>query len=93
MATKKGVYQLDSGMWAYRFSILVDGKRISRKKTTDASGNKLRTQAAASKSREAAIMNARIERKHQVKISRRTIKEVFDEYVEKGRAGKAYKTY
>ena len=54
MATKNGVYQLDNGFWAYRFSIIIDGKRISRKKTTDEYGNKLNTQAAAAKARAAA---------------------------------------
>ena len=29
MATKDGVYQTENGLWAYRFSILIDGKRMS----------------------------------------------------------------
>ena len=51
MAAEKGVYQLDNGLWGYRFSILIDGRRITRKKTTDEFGNKLNTQAAAIKAR------------------------------------------
>ena len=56
---ENGVYQLESGLWAYRFSILVDGQRISRKKTTDAEGNKLKTQKQAAKARDAAIAAAK----------------------------------
>lgn len=43
MAKKKetGVFQTESGQWGYRFSLLIDGKRISRRKFTDTQGNKL----------------------------------------------------
>lgn len=92
MATKHGVYQLNNGNWAYRFSVLIDGKRVSRKKTTDAYGNKLTTQAAAVRARAAAITAAHIEMQRQHKVSRRTVADVFEEYRAKGRAGKAYKT-
>ena len=40
---RSGVYQLESGLWAYRFIIKVDGKQITSRKTTDEFGNKLRT--------------------------------------------------
>ncbi|SEA88175.1 hypothetical protein SAMN05216349_14313, partial [Oribacterium sp. KHPX15] len=92
MATKNGVYQMDNGFWAYRFSILIDGKRISRKKTTDEFGGKLKSQAAATKARAAAITSAHIEMERKHKISRRTVKEVFDEYCQNGRKDRAYKT-
>lgn len=90
--TENGIYQMENGMWAYRFSILIDGKRISRKKTTDENGNKLKTKREATKAREAAIANAHIEQKRKQPIARRTVKEVFEEYCEKGRAAKAYNT-
>ena len=45
-----GVYQLEDGYWAYRFSIIVDGRRISRKKRTDEQGKKLRISAVLSES-------------------------------------------
>lgn len=92
MSTKTGVYQLDNGMWEYRFSIIVDGKRISSKKRTDEFGKKLNTQAAAVKAREAAIKAAHIEGERKRKIIKKTVKEVFEEYRSKGRKGKAYKT-
>ena len=90
--TENGIYQMENGMWAYRFSIIIDGKRISRKKTTDENGNKLKTKREATKAREAAIANAHIEQKRKQPIARRTVKEVFEEYCEKGRTAKAYNT-
>ncbi len=94
MATKceNGVYKVENGLWGYRFSILIDGHRVSRKKTTDENGNKLKTQKAAAKAREAAIEQAHIEAKRKQPILRRTMKEVFDEYCEKGRSDRAYQT-
>ena len=85
MAVKceNGVYQQENGTWAYRFSILIDGRRISRKKTTDENGKQLKTQKQALKAREVAIANAHIEMKRSQKIIRRTVKEVFEEYCEK----------
>ena len=89
---ENGVYQLESGLWAYRFSILVDGQRISRKKTTDAEGNKLKTQKQAAKARDAAIAAAKVERQRKQTITRRTVAEVYNEYTENGRTGRAYQT-
>ena len=87
-----GVFQMDNGNWAYRFKMVVDGKEINRRKSTDENGNKLNNKTEAIKAREAAMVAARTERQRQRKISRRTIKEVFEEYREKGCTGKAYKT-
>ena len=87
-----GVIQKSNGLWEYRFVIVVDGITINRKKSTDAFGNKLRTKKEAIKAREAAMLAARTERQRQHKIIRRTFKEVFEEYREKGCTGKAYKT-
>ena len=92
MSTKTGVYQLDNGMWEYRFSIIVDGKRISRKKRTDEFGKKLCSQAAAVKARDAAIKTAHLEGERKRTITKKTVKDVFEEYRSKGRKGKAYKT-
>lgn len=87
-----GVIQKSNGIWEYRFVIVVDGVTINRKKSTDALGNKLRTKKEAIKAREAAMFAARSARQFQRKIVRRTIKEVYEEYREKGCTGKAYKT-
>ena len=87
-----GVFQMENGNWAYRFKMVVDGKEINRRKSTDEYGNKLNNKTEAVKAREAAMVAARTERQRQRKIIRRTIKEVFEEYREKGCTGKAYKT-
>lgn len=94
MATKceNGVYKTENGMWGYRFSLIIEGHRVSRKKTTDANGNKLKTQKAAAKAREAAIEQAYIEVKRKQPVVRKTVKEIFEEYCEKGRNDRAYKT-
>lgn len=95
MSTKRnnaGVYQKSNGFWEYRFTIVVNGKQISRKKSTDELGNKLKTKSEAVKAREAAIFKARTERERQREIERKKVKEVFQEYCDKGRSGKAYNT-
>ena len=89
---ENGVFQQDNGIWAYRFSILIDGRRISRKKTTDENGKSLKTQKQALKAREVAIKNAHLEMKRKQEVSRRTVKEVFEEYCEKGRTDRKYQT-
>ena len=87
-----GVFKMENGFWAYRFKMVVEGKEINRRKSTDANGNRLHNKTEAIKAREVAMVEARTERKRQVKISRRTVKEVFEEYQEKGRTGKMYNT-
>ena len=47
-----GVYQKSNGFWEYRFTIVVDGQQISRKKSTDEFGNKLKTKSEAIRARE-----------------------------------------
>ena len=87
-----GVYQKSNGFWEYRFTIVVDGQQISRKKSTDEFGNKLKTKSEAIRAREAAIFKARTDRERQREIKRKKVTEVFQEYCEKGRNGKAYNT-
>ena len=89
---ESGIRQRTDGYWEYRFTIVVDGKQISRRKSTDEFGNKLRTKKEATKAREIAIFNARTERERKREISRRTFEEIYNEYSEKGRIGKAYTT-
>lgn len=91
-AKESGVFKVDNGLWAYRFAIMIDGKQVARRKSTDAMGNKLRTKKDAVKAREAAIEQARLERVRKEKISRRTVKEVYDEYCQNGRSDRAYQT-
>ena len=94
MATNNnaGVYQKDNGYWEYRFVMMVDGKKINKKKSTDAFGNKLKTQKEAIKAREAAMQEARSGKVEKPKVCRRMVKDVYAEYCEKGRKDRAYQT-
>ena len=95
MATvcKDGVFQIENGCGGYRFSIVIDGRRVAKKKTTDAAGNKLKTQFQATKAREAAIRAAYIESQRKtLPPSRRTMKEVYLEYCQNGRKDRAFST-
>ena len=87
-----GVFKMDNGNWAYRFKIIVDGKEISRRKSTDENGNKLSNKTEAIKAREAAIVKARTDSKRKQKVVRKTYAEVYKEYCEKGRSDRAYET-
>lgn len=91
-ANSTGVYQKDNGYWEYRFVMMVDGKQINKKKSTDAFGNKLKTKREAIKAREAAMLAARTVREEKPKTTRRTVKDVYEEYCEKGRKDRAYQT-
>ena len=87
-----GIYQMPNGMWAYRFAIVVNGKTISRKKTTDEFGNKLAKKKDAIKARAHAIETIQSGYEKPIANKRKTIEEIFNEYCEKGRLGKAYST-
>lgn len=90
--SNSGVFKQTNGLWCYRFTIVVDGKKISRRKTTDENGNKLHSKRDAVRARELAMEAARTERQRQRKISRRTVAEVYAEYCAKGRSDRAYQT-
>lgn len=87
-----GVYQLKNGCWGFRYAINVNGKRKEGKKTKDEKGNPFKTEKQAFRARERAIIKERTEQKPTKKIVRKTFKEVFEEYCEYGRNGKAYTT-
>ena len=87
-----GVYQKKEGFWEYRFVIKVNGIQIAKKKSTDQFGNKLKTKKQAIQARTLAIQKAREERTSKPVITRRTVEEIYTEYCEKGRRGRAYQT-
>ena len=89
-----GVYQLENGFWAFRYAIVLNGKRKEGKKTKSEDGKPFKTQKQAAKAREIAIAKEQAKSllPQQKEIIRRTVKEIYDEYCEKGRAGKAYTT-
>jgi integrase len=89
----KGVYQLDNGYWAYRFSILINGKSKAQRRVKDENGKPFKTQKQAAKARAKAIIEEQTKAKlPQVKIVRKTVEDIFNEYCENGRNGKAYST-
>lgn len=89
-----GVYQLENGYWGYRYAIVINGKRKEAKKLKNESGNPFKTAKQAAKAREIAIAQEKTKAllPPQKEIIRKTVTEVYQEYCEKGRSGKAYAT-
>lgn len=89
-----GVYQLENGYWGYRYAIVINGKRKEAKKLKNESGNPFKTAKQAAKARETAIAQEKSKALllPQKTIIRKTVTEVYQEYCEKGRSGKAYTT-
>ncbi len=86
-----GIYQLPNGNWAYRFTQTINGKRHNHKSVKDENGEPMRSQKAAIRARQLAIMAAEA-RKNEKPRRRVTFAEVYQEYCDKGRSGKAYTT-
>lgn len=89
-----GVYQLENGFYGYRYAIVINGKRKEGKKLRNEMGKPFRTAKQAAKAREIAIAQEQSKAllPHQGKTVRKTVEEVYTEYCEKGRSGKAYST-
>ena len=90
--TSSGVYQLSNGMWGFRYAYWVNGKQKDIKRTKDENGDPFLTKAAALKARKAAIIETHSERTQKPAKPRMTVAEVFAEYCENGRHGKAFGT-
>lgn len=92
-----GILQLDNGYWEYRFTIVVDGKKVSSRRRRDECGKPFTTKRAAIKARNAALKAAQIIKEPHMSpstasIPKMTVSDVYKEYAEKGRGGKAYGT-
>lgn len=89
-----GVYQLENGYWGYRYAIVINGKRKEAKKLKNESGNPFKTAKQAARARELAIAQEKSKAllPPQKTIIRKTVIDVYQEYCEKGRSGKAYAT-
>ena len=88
-----GVYQLDNGNWAFRYAIVVDGKRIERKRNVDESGHPFKTKTVAVKARQTMMERDRsTQEPPKKKKPPKTVCQVYQEYCDKGRSGKAYGT-
>ena len=87
-----GVTKLDNGNWEYRFVMVVYGKKVTSRKRKDEQGNPLTTKRAAIKARQAAMKKAQLGMTHTAPTAKKTVAEVYKEYCEEGRSGKAYAT-
>ena len=86
-----GIYQLTNGNWSYRYTITHNGKRKEVRKAKDEFDNPLKTKKQAIAARKAALEKEHAPRP-TVSIERKTVEELFKEYCEHGRSGKAYAT-
>ena len=86
-----GVYQLPNGNWGFRYTLTKNGQKKDVRKSKDEQGNVLKTKRQAINARQAAIVQEQSAPKNKA-IVRKTAGEVWKEYCEKGRVGKAYKT-
>lgn len=86
-----GIFKLDNGCFGYRYTSTSDGKRKDVKRTTDDNGKPFKTEKAAVRARASAIASAEIQKLPKPK-KRKTLSDVYTEYSEYGRAGKAYAT-
>ena len=87
-----GVYQLSNGLWAFRYTVTINGKKRDVKKTKDESGKPFKTEKAAFRARESAIARELHSRTSKPQIPRMMVCEVYKEYCKQGRSGKAYTT-
>lgn len=85
-----GIYQLDGGGWGFRYTVSVNGKRKDVKRVRDANGNPMKTKRSAILARAEAIKEEQLPKAKQ--ISRKTVKEVYEEYCGNGRKDRAYRT-
>lgn len=91
-AIKSGVYQLENGMWGFRYTVTYNGKRKDVKRQKDELGRILKTEKAALRARESAMLHDKMSRIKKPVEKRMTFAEVYEEYCEMGRSGKAYAT-
>ena len=85
-----GIYQLDGGGWGFRYTVSVNGKRKDVKRVRDANGNPMKTKRSAILARAEAIKEEQTPKAKQ--FSRKTFKEVYEEYCGNGRKDRAYRT-
>ena len=85
------VFQLASGMWAFRYTFTKNGKRVSKQVSKDERGNPLKSRRAATRARQIAIDNELNARKPKPTV-RKTVQEVYQEYCANGRSDRAYTT-
>lgn len=92
--SETGVYQLNNGYWAYRFIIKINGENKIQRRSKGLDGQPFKTQKQAAKARSKAIEEEQIKAKlpQKKEMRKTTVQEIFKEYCEKGRNGKAFST-
>ena len=78
------------GGWGFRYTISVCGKRKDVKRVRDAYGNPMKTKRDAVLARAEAMKAEEIPQ--QIRIVRKSVKEVYQEFCENGRKDRAYRT-
>ena len=86
-----GVYQLDNGNWGYRYGVVVNGRTVWKKKSKDDTGSPFRTKMAAVRARNLSLAQVQ-NGQNPKKIVHKTVAEIYKEYCEYGRTGRAYAT-
>lgn len=87
-----GVFQLENGNWCYRYSVIVDGDLRTGRRSKDDEGKPFKTEKQAARARSKAIAQEQANVKKTKPTVRKTFSDVFNEYCENGRKGKAYQT-
>ena len=92
--SETGVYQLNNGYWAYRFIIKINGENKIQRRSKGLDGQPFKTQKQAARARSKAIEDEQIKAKlpQKKEMRKTTVQEIFKEYREKGRNGKAFST-
>ena len=70
-----GVFQLENGKWAFRYTFTKNGKRSSKRSCKDEFGNSLNTKRAAIKARQIAV-DAEALNQPLKPVERKTVAEV-----------------
>lgn len=86
-----GVYQLPNKNWAFRYTLTEYGRKKDVRKAKDEFGNPLKTKTEAIRARNKALEYEREGRKPAPRV-RKTVKDVYAEFCENGRADRAYRT-
>lgn len=86
-----GVYQLENGNWGYRFTLTENGHRRDIRRIKDDDGNVFTSKTSATRARSLALADY-LDGQKKKQIKRKTVREIYQEYREKGSSSKAYTT-
>ena len=84
-----GVYQLENGNWGYRFTLTENGHRRDIRRIKDNDGNVFTSKTAATRARSLALADY-LDGQKKKQIKRKTVREIYQEYREKGSSSKKY---